>query len=409
MAIAPSTRYPAQTDPAAGYPHGKARNAVTFNDGTGTPLERDWLNDIWGFLQALLSNASLTPSGTPDAVGASQYLTGVNFAAQVKADAAQAAAIATAATQAATIAAAAVAASEKRLILSNWFSNEAIATVSFLASVAWCSSLGKFIAGSGSDKIVFSSDGGLWTIASGGMGGGVSADGVADNLAGAAVMVGSGGTVKRSTDGNIWTAQTSGTGNSLRGIAWHLDKFIAVGATGTIITSPDGITWTTRTGAPSVLMRAVASNGTNLAVAVGHTGTIITSPDGITWTTRTSGTTQNLSGIAWNGSAWVACGGTALLSSPDGITWTARSSAMPGPAYVAAGAVDGHFVVTGGSSVLACVASADGITWTSLPSGVIGTFTTIPTFVAWNGITAILAGAGSADHVTLRSLSRLNL
>lgn len=86
MALIPSARYPAQTDADAGYPQGKARNAVTFQDGSGTPLERDWVNDLWGFLQSLLSYASITPSGSPDQVGASQYLAGVQ---KVAADAAQ--------------------------------------------------------------------------------------------------------------------------------------------------------------------------------------------------------------------------------------------------------------------------------------------------------------------------------
>jgi len=81
MALIPSARYPAQTDADPGYPQGKARNAVTFQDGTGTPLERDWLNDLWGFLQSLLAVGSITPSGSPDAVGASQYLAGVQAVA----------------------------------------------------------------------------------------------------------------------------------------------------------------------------------------------------------------------------------------------------------------------------------------------------------------------------------------
>lgn len=85
MALIPGARYPAQTDIAAAYPQGKARNAVTFQDGTGTPLERDWLNDLWGFLQSLLATAAITPSGSPDEVGASQYLAAVQAIAQASA------------------------------------------------------------------------------------------------------------------------------------------------------------------------------------------------------------------------------------------------------------------------------------------------------------------------------------
>lgn len=74
MAIIPGTRYAAQTDTDSEYPHGKARNAGAYQDGTGTPLEKDWLNDQWGFGQALLEEAGITPSGTPDTAFASQYL-----------------------------------------------------------------------------------------------------------------------------------------------------------------------------------------------------------------------------------------------------------------------------------------------------------------------------------------------
>lgn len=76
MAIVPSTKYTGQIDTSDldAYPHGKAKNVVTAGDGSGTPLEKDWVNDLWGFLQSLLDIASITPSGDPDEVGASDYL-----------------------------------------------------------------------------------------------------------------------------------------------------------------------------------------------------------------------------------------------------------------------------------------------------------------------------------------------
>jgi hypothetical protein len=74
MALIPSAQYPSQTDADAAYPQGKARNAGAFQDGTGTPLEKSWINDIWGYLQSLLAEAEITPSGVPDEVGASDYL-----------------------------------------------------------------------------------------------------------------------------------------------------------------------------------------------------------------------------------------------------------------------------------------------------------------------------------------------
>lgn len=81
MAIKPSARYPAQTDADAAYPQGKARNSGTFQDGTGTPFEKDLVNDIFGFQQALLLAADLTPSESPDTANVSQYLEAVRTVA----------------------------------------------------------------------------------------------------------------------------------------------------------------------------------------------------------------------------------------------------------------------------------------------------------------------------------------
>jgi hypothetical protein len=74
MAIKPSLKYMAQTDVSAGWPHGKARNVSVPSDGTGTPLEKDWINDLWGWQQALLGSVGILPSNQPDRADASQYL-----------------------------------------------------------------------------------------------------------------------------------------------------------------------------------------------------------------------------------------------------------------------------------------------------------------------------------------------
>jgi hypothetical protein len=78
VALIPKDRYPGQittTDPA--YPHGKAQNISAPRDGTGTPFEADLVNDSLGFQQSLLAEAAVVPSGVPDKVGASQYLTSI--------------------------------------------------------------------------------------------------------------------------------------------------------------------------------------------------------------------------------------------------------------------------------------------------------------------------------------------
>lgn len=75
MALKPGIKYPSQTDvDGTNYPLGKARNVSSAGAGDGTPLEKDWVNDLWGFLQALLADAGITASGNPDTAVASQYL-----------------------------------------------------------------------------------------------------------------------------------------------------------------------------------------------------------------------------------------------------------------------------------------------------------------------------------------------
>lgn len=63
-----------------GYPYGKARNVTVTGDGTGTPWEAQLVNDLFGFLQALLVNASITPSGSPDSALASDYFSALTYA-----------------------------------------------------------------------------------------------------------------------------------------------------------------------------------------------------------------------------------------------------------------------------------------------------------------------------------------
>lgn len=81
MALDPSARYPGQIDVSdpTGYPYGAAQNITVVGDGTGTPWEEDLVNDIFGFQQALLDEAGITPSGDPDKVGASDYLSAMKL------------------------------------------------------------------------------------------------------------------------------------------------------------------------------------------------------------------------------------------------------------------------------------------------------------------------------------------
>lgn len=80
MAIDLNTVYPTQTDPAnANYPFGVPRNVSVSGAGDGTPWEQAIVRDWVGFFQKILSDASLTPSGSADTALASQYLQGLRI------------------------------------------------------------------------------------------------------------------------------------------------------------------------------------------------------------------------------------------------------------------------------------------------------------------------------------------
>lgn len=75
MAISINDQYPGKTAGVnADYPQGQARNITTPGDGTGTPWEAAIVNDDQGFKQAILAEAGVAPSGTPDTAVDSQYL-----------------------------------------------------------------------------------------------------------------------------------------------------------------------------------------------------------------------------------------------------------------------------------------------------------------------------------------------
>lgn len=88
MAIIPENQYPGKITPSsADYPYGEARNISAPGDGTGTPWEAALVNDIFGFQQALLSEASVTPSGDPETATTSQYLQALRLLSSYRYDA----------------------------------------------------------------------------------------------------------------------------------------------------------------------------------------------------------------------------------------------------------------------------------------------------------------------------------
>jgi len=74
MAIRLEDEYTNSTPASVDYPEGSFKNATSGTAQDGTPFEKVWADDIYGFLQALLAEAVITPSGTADTALVSQYL-----------------------------------------------------------------------------------------------------------------------------------------------------------------------------------------------------------------------------------------------------------------------------------------------------------------------------------------------
>lgn len=72
---------PAAVAPTMAYPLGSIKNDSVPGADDGTPLEKDWGNNVEGFHQALMAEAALTASGTPDTAQVSQLLEAVKIVA----------------------------------------------------------------------------------------------------------------------------------------------------------------------------------------------------------------------------------------------------------------------------------------------------------------------------------------
>jgi hypothetical protein len=334
MALIPISRYPAQVDSSVDYPHGKARNAGSYQDGTGTPLERDWLNDLWGFLQALLVAGGLTPSGAPDTASASQYLDAVravsvdstlqrNLTRALALRALDLAGV----TPGTTLYVGAAAIAGKTVVVGKGgppgvFSVQDTPLVVLSGvTLTGLNDVYKIIAGggrllaigAGSTKNAFSTtDGAAWTI--GGLTGlsGTPTDGVWDGTQ--FVISSTTGRAVHSTNGVAWTAATSGS-DIHDALDWHPQSGLAALGTGKLVAAGSKTTGTVQAFAVSV------DHGQTWALS----GSIATSPD-----YATEGY------IAGDGGAEVFWLGTPtgedrldLFVSTDAVTWAKRAE-LPG-------------------------------------------------------------------------------
>lgn len=260
MALVPSAQYPAQTDSDPAYPQGKARNAGSFGDGTGTPFEKAWLNDVWGFLQSLLAAAGITPSGTPDQVGASEYLDAVGHVAAVAATAAS---------------------------LKSWSRVSTSITGSNLGAARDPSRALALVSNGAASATVRVRGDGTPTVA-----GNISpnvADIARDPVSNTYVAaVGGVLFAYRSTNfGTSWTVATTKPADTAMRVVWGDGTFLAIRGNNSIYTSPTGDVWTARTTAGGILVRSCCATkdalGTEYLLTASQIAVEVSSNAGVTW------------------------------------------------------------------------------------------------------------------------------
>jgi uncharacterized delta-60 repeat protein len=158
---------------------------------------------------------------------------------------------------------------------------------------------------------------------------------------------------------DTWSVASSPTAQSLWGVAWGNNLFVAVGEAGTVLTSSDGSSWALRTSGTTAWLVGVGY-ANNQFVAVGDKGMLLTSTDGLAWTPRASGTTERLNAVAFGNGRWLAVGeNRAAVTSPDGRTWTPAAIAVFSPGWLRGLCFGyGSFVATGEAGRIVTTADA---------------------------------------------------
>ena len=366
MALDPKTRYPGQVstvDPV-GYPGGKAQDIAVLNDGTGTPFEKDLVNDIFGLQQALLDAVHAAPTNVPDKVGASQYVDAI------------------------------IALTERAPLtkVRNWPDRSSFAYGGGGAAtdVALGFGPGMGVAGGplhaampdGLD-VYTSEDGQLWT-SRGNLANASSANSSISfgQISGAPSLLiggnGSGGFYK-TVDGITWVFVAGSVNNPVSVYAPTLPLWVRAGDAGALHTSPDGVTWTARSTPAGWIAgcggvkRIVWSGAMFVALPRGSYNKCLTSPDGLTWTERTLPATGLWTGLAYSAydNLWLATSNGVLLafSIDGGTTWAGASNALAGGTDIAVNGLLWVMTLAAGAAGGISYSTNKGVSWAAVAVG----------------------------------------
>lgn len=368
MAIDLTVKYPGQisTGDPTGYPYGKAQNETVEGDGTGTPWEQFLVQDFTGFLQALLVGGRLTPSGTPDKVGASQYLDALKQLLQP-------------------------------LAVLSWdqhqFFGQNMLPIDAVSNARVTISPNAY--NLAADQLMSTADGGCtWAPSAGSL----TPTGVvfltcAISPAGKAIATGSkgGGTDIQTSAGQAdfpqgsWTAITPpGTPVTLQCSLYDPvnSRFIVIGKTASapyIATCEhaDLTTWTQRTVPGSITgskdaLSLVQLGTTIVATWADQTKSAYSIDGGVTWIASTTTLTSGQYRVVAGEKKFVAVrkNGTEVYNSSDGITWTAQAALVrvPGQDFERWGLkfLGGVYILSPASRTRFYYSLNDGASWTEV-------------------------------------------
>lgn len=261
---------------------------------------------------------------------------------------------------------------------------------------------GTFVAvsGSGTNRVMTSTDGITWTART-------AAEAnpwwAVTYGAGQFVAVSTSGTnqVMTSPDGITWTARAASASSQWRSVVYANGKYVAVASAGATraMTSTNGITWTSQTAVTSAWRSVTYGNGVYVAVAESGSDRVMTSPDGITWTAQTAADANSWQSVIYAGGQFVAValdGTNQVMTSPNGVTWTARA-ASEASAWNSVTYANGTYVAVASSGTNRVMTSSDAITWTSRSASEASIWYSV---TAGNGLLVAVAVSGTNQVMT---------
>lgn len=257
------------------------------------------------------------------------------------------------------------------------------------------------VAGSGTNRVMTSTDGVTWTPRA-------AAEAnpwysVTYGNGQFVAVAGSGANrVMTSPDGVTWTPRAAAEANTWNSVAYGAGRYVAVASVGTnrVMTSLDGVTWTAATAAEANNWRSVTyGNGKFVAVANNGTNRVMTSIDGVAWTSSPAAEANSWYGVTYANGQFVAVSSTGtnqVMTSPDGVTWTPRAAAEANN-WQSVVHGNGKFVAVANSGTNRVMTSPDGVVWTAAAAPEANSWYSV---AYGNGIFAAVASTGANRVMT---------